>query len=257
MIFTKIHEQLGFPFLVPSSARGFDIDLIEYKGLSVTVEFEYKSSNYILHGHQNAMLENRRYVVICWEDDCGLITRLKEEYGVELYELIEIRNYVKVVPKYELENIEEEPLYFIMSYRPSAAGNKDFGEWVNTNCFTTATSPEHPKFAGDYIPPGSKVLFYQNGYIIGGFTVVRYEVMDEPKTKRERNMYRKLTNYPISLYTMQDDEWWEFSRGHIFFTDFFDTRDFKIKMSNYIDKHMSRHGKINITKEEYYKITGH
>ena len=48
MVFTKLHGQLGFPKLVPSSARGFDIDDIEYKkGKRVTVEFEYLSENFI------------------------------------------------------------------------------------------------------------------------------------------------------------------------------------------------------------------
>ena len=32
MAFAKLHEELGFPKLVPSKSRGFDIDDIEYKG---------------------------------------------------------------------------------------------------------------------------------------------------------------------------------------------------------------------------------
>ena len=79
MVFTKIHEQLGFKKLVTSSARGFDIDSIDYNGRDVTVEFEYVSSNYIRHEHPFKMIDERKYVVICWYDDCDLKSKLKKE----------------------------------------------------------------------------------------------------------------------------------------------------------------------------------
>ena len=80
MAFSKVHESLGFTRLVPSKNRGFDIESIEYKDEEVTIEFEYKSSNFITHGHPNKMIEGQNYVVVCWEDDCGLISRLKNDY---------------------------------------------------------------------------------------------------------------------------------------------------------------------------------
>lgn len=259
MVFTKIHEVLGFSKLVTSSARGFDIDSIEYRNNDVTVEFEYKSSNYILHGHQENMEEGRKYVVVCWTDDCGLATKLKEKYNKELYDIIEVHKYVNVLHNFKNNKSNDEPLYAILSYNYSMADNKDFGAWKYVNCFRTATSSKHPKFAGDKLPTGSKILFYNNGYIIGGFTVVRYEVIDKPKTEGEWVLYKKLTDYPSTLYTVSIN-WWKtngFPRGHIFYVDFFDIRDFKIKLSNFIDKKMGRQGKINLSKEEYYSIMGH
>lgn len=257
MAFSKIHENLGFTKLVPSSSRGFDIDSIDYNGIDVTLEFEYLSENFILHGHQNNMNDDRKYVVVCWEDNIGLVTKLNEEYGKYLYDIIEMRKYVNVKIDINEEDACEEPKYVVLSYNPEKADKLDFGEWAFTNCFRTSTSIYTPKFAGDILPPGSKILFYQNGYIVGGFTVVRYEVIDEPKTKREWELYAKLTNYPITLFNMSIEEHKEYySRGHIFYTDFFDIRDFKVKLSNFIDKKMSNHGKINLTREEYFKITG-
>lgn len=101
MAFTKMHESLEFTRLVPSKNRGFDIESIEYKGKEVTLEFEFKSSNFILHGHPNQMIEGRDYVVVCWEDDCGLVSRLKDEYGKELFDLIEMRKHVTIKEDFE------------------------------------------------------------------------------------------------------------------------------------------------------------
>ena len=256
MAFSKIHELLGFKKLMPSASRGFDIDSIEYNGHDVTVEFEFLSGNFIAHRHQDNMVSERKYVVVCWEDDCGLSTKLKNDYGLELFDIIEMRKYVNI--RNDLERIEaEEPLYVVLSYNPDNADGTDFGEWAFSNCFRTQTSPANPKFAGDNLPPGSKILFYQNGYIVGGCTVVRYEVIDEPKTAREWKLYKRLMDYPTTLFTMTVDEYKEFfTRGHIFYIDFFDIRDFKIKLSKYISKKMSNHGKINITHEEYNSIIG-
>lgn len=257
MAFSKLHESLGFSKLVPSSARGFDIASIEYNGFDVTVEFEYVSSNFIAHGHPDNMEPDRKYVVVCWEDDCGLASLLKDNHNVELYDIVELRKYVSI--KQDICNkSSEEPIYVILSYNPKNADNKDFGEWVFSNCYRTPTDSNIPKFAKDSLPAASRVLFYQNGYIIGGCTVVRYEVIDPPKTKREWELYKQLSDYPISLYTMTVDEYKaDFSRGHIFYNDFFDIRDSKIKLSNYIDKKMSRQGKMNITRDEYFRILGH
>ena len=55
MAFSKIHQLLGFSKLVASSARGFDIDSMDYNGENVTVEFEYLSSSFVSHGHQLQM----------------------------------------------------------------------------------------------------------------------------------------------------------------------------------------------------------
>lgn len=258
MAFSKIHEELGLSKLIPSTAKGFDIDSIEYNGQDVTVEFEYLSSNFILHKHQAQMDKKRKYVVICWEDDCGLVTRLRNDFGKNLYGLIEIRNYVNIKSNVRPVNAAEEPRYAILAYNPVQAGGKDFSAWTFSHCYRVTTSSKNPKFANNNLPAGSKILFYQNGYVVGGFTVVRFEIIKKPKTKREWVLYKKLTDYPASLFTVSIEEYKaDWLSGHIFYTDFFDIRDFKIKLMHFIKKKMSYHGKINLTREEYFRIVGH
>jgi len=143
-----------------------------------------------------------------------------------------------------------------MDYNPDIAGGKDFSEWATSHCYRVTTSKNNPKFADDNLPPRSKILFYQNGFIIGGFTVVRYEIIKRPRSEREWKLYKKLTDYPASLYTRsveqyKDGEW---LCGHIFYKDFFDIRNLKIRLSDVTKKKMSRHGKINTTRDEYYRI---
>lgn len=257
MAFSKLHESLGFSKLVPSSSKGFDIASIEYNGIDVTVEFEYISSNFILHDYPNNVEPDRKYVVVWWEGDWGLATALKEDYDAELYDIIKLRKYISIKQNIVSEN-HEEPLYVILSYNLKCTDNKDFGEWAFSNCYRTSTDSIIPKFAKDSLPNGSKVLFYQNGYIIGGYTVVRYEVIDLPQTKKEWDLYKKLFDYPISLYTMTIEEYkTDFSIGHIFYNDFFDIRDSKIKLSHYVHKKMSRQGKMNISRDDYFRILGH
>lgn len=257
MAFSKLHEALGFTKLVPSKNRGFDIESIEYKGTNVTVEFEFKSSNFINHGHPEKMIAGHNYVVVCWEDDCGLVSLLRKDHGKELYDVIEIRNYVDVQKDNLTTTQGDQRKYIVLSYNPKNADGKDFGDWAFSHCYRVRTSPITPKFSQDSLPPGSKILYYRQGYIIGGCTVVRYEIIEKPNTKREWEIYKKLTDYPASLFTVDIEDYKEeYSRGHIFYTDFFDARDFKIKLSTYVNKTMPRQGKIDITKEEYYRITG-
>jgi len=170
-----------------------------------------------------------------------------------------MRNYVRIKEDFETSILSQfdKPKYVVLSYNPAMAGGRDFGDWAFSHCYRVNTSENNPKFAKDCLPPGSKVLFYQRSYIIGGFTVVRYEVINEPQTKSEWKLYKKLTDYPASLYTVEIGDYKEyFYRGHIFYTDFFDGRDFKVLFSNYVAKKMSKQGKINISKDEYYKIIG-
>ena len=157
MAFSKLHESLGFTKLVPSKNRGFDIESIEYNGKEVTIEFEFKSSNFISHKHPSKMIAGRNYVVVCWEDDCGLISRLKNEYEKDI-DLIEMRNYVRIKEDFETPNltISEKPKYVILSYNPSIAGGRDFGDWASSHCYRVNTSKDNPKFAKDRLPPWIK-----------------------------------------------------------------------------------------------------
>lgn len=253
---------LGFSKLIPSSSKGFDIDSIEYNGSEVTVEFEYLSSSFISHGHPAKMEDNRKYVVICWEDDCGLMSKLNDEYKKKLCEVIAIRKYVNIIkeaPPSRPSKSSEEPKYAVMSYNPTMAGGKEFSAWAFSHCYRIQTSKKHPIFANDQLPPGSKILFSQKGFIVGGYTVVRYEIIERPRTEREWKLYKKLTDYPASLYTVSIEEYKEdiWLRGHIYYTDFFDRSDFKIKLSHFVKKAMPRHGKINLTRDQYFRILGY
>lgn len=261
MAFSKIHKGLGFNKLIPSSSKGFDIDSIEYNGNEVTLEFEYLSSNFISHGHPSQMEDDRKYVVVCWEDDCGLMDKLKNKYRKHLHEVIAIRKYVNIIketPSSRSSKSTEEPKFAVMSYNPRNAG-KEFSAWAFSHCYRIQTSKKHPIFANDKLPPGSKILFSQKGFIVGGYTVVRYEIIEKPRAEREWKLYKKLTDYPASLYTVSIEEYKEgiWLRGHIYYTDFFDRSDFKIKLSHFVKKTMPRHGKLNLTRDQYFRILGY
>ena len=147
MAFTKIHEQLGFTKLMSSSSRGFDIDSIEYNGKDVTVEFEYKSSNFIGHGHPEKMDAGRDYIVICWEDDCNLMSKMFENFNKSLYAVIEMRKYVNVKKSDLVTRNNEEPKFVVLSYNPDNADRLDFGVWAFFSCFRIPTSISNPKLA--------------------------------------------------------------------------------------------------------------
>ena len=249
MAFTKIHKELGFPDLVPSSARGFDIDSISYKGTYVTVEFEYLSENFIKHGHVEKMKEKNKYVVVCWEDNCKLLQKVPN-----LYEVIELKDKIKIVKDIEKNNIEnEEVKYMLLSYNPDNADKKDFSDWKYSNCYRC-----NNKFSNDHIPAGSKILFVRKGYLIGGCTVVRYEKIKRPINDNEWMIYKQLTDYPMTLYTMSIDELKEsFKIVNIFYTDFFEIENIKVEWKKFIkDKNMSNDGRIYMSKQQYYDIVG-
>ncbi|MBU1627786.1 hypothetical protein KKB18_10495, partial [bacterium] len=139
-----------------------------------------------------------------------------------------MRRYVsikKMIPSSQEKEDPQEPKYVVMSYNPNIAGGKDFSAWVFSHCYRVRTSKSNPKFSNDSLPPGSKILFYREGLIIGGFTVVRYEIIEMPETECGLSLYKKLTDYPTSLYTVSiedyknPDNW---LRGHIYYADFFD-----------------------------------
>jgi len=249
MVFTKLHEQLGFDKLVTSSARGFDIDKIEYKGKEVTVEFEYVSSNFLKHDHQKNMILANKYVLICWYDDCDIKNKLRKNYNKELEEVICLDKYVEIVTDVQNKKDNNDIKYMILNYNPIFADNRSFHEWRNSNLYRL-----NSKFS-DGIPGGSKVLIKQGDYIVGGFDVVRYVYIDNlPDEQLE--LYKKLTDYPITLFD-NDVEYLKnnFTKGHIFYDNFFVIDKVKVKFSEtFPNKKMSHDGRIYITKEEYENI---
>lgn len=77
LVFSQVYKDLGFSNLKSISSRGFDIDSINYNGYQVTVEFEYLSKNFINHQHYLNMEDGKKYIVVCWVDDCVLTDMIK------------------------------------------------------------------------------------------------------------------------------------------------------------------------------------
>lgn len=252
MAFAKLHEDLGFPKLVPSSARGFDIDDIEYKnGERVTVEFEYLSENFIQHGHVEQMKEGRNYVLICYEDNCNIIRKVRDIYNKTNLELIELKNYIEI--KQDIATSNNESLeYIVLNYNPYIAG-LPIESWKSANVYGLDAH-----FANNSIVPGSKILFKQGDYIVAECEVVKYEIYEKPQSDNEWKLLRSLYNYPLGLYNLSLEEVKEsFARGYIFYDNFsiFDKR--RISFSTTLsEKKMSNHGMIKITKDEYNKLLG-
>src|SRR5699024_6115116 len=134
-MYGNIKEELGvvmgFAKLVPSKSRGFDIDDIEYKGNRVTLEFEYTSDNFINHGHVLSMIPERNYVLVCYEDNCNIIQKVRDEYKKSNLEVIELKNYIDI--KQETITDSNESLeYIVLNYNPYVAGMLTIDNWTKT-----------------------------------------------------------------------------------------------------------------------------
>ncbi|MFA5793539.1 MAG: hypothetical protein WC980_00515 [Candidatus Brocadiia bacterium] len=243
MVFCKIHSKLGFPQLIPSASHGFDIDSIEYNGHKVTVEFEYESGNFLIHGHPKNMKKGGKYVVVCWEDTCGLANELQKKYNKTLYDVIPLKKYIEIKEPVTSDK-KDDPEHLILAYNKKESGERDFSAWELSHCFRVKKRL-FPK-----IPEDSKVLFMEKGRIIGGFTVVRYEIL-HPRGNREKELYIKLTNDPCSLFTLEKDDLRDLREGHIFYKDFF-VSSTRIKPN--VGKVMQQGGKLKITKNQYDRI---
>ena len=258
MAFVKLHEQLGFPKIVSSSARGFDISDIEYvddKGIHrVVVEFEYLSSNYISHGHHNSMLDDKEYIVICWEDDCNLSKILYDNYKKSLYKIIELKNYVDILPDKENTSINDTK-YYLINYNPSTADNRPISSWVHSNMYIFKNN-NHIKVAN-----GSKALIKQGKHIVGGFDIVRFENIELSKNSIE--LYKKLTDYPIRLFVSSYEEikseYIGNCIGHIFYDNFFELSNTNLirEVKEILpDLGISRGAIQTLTEEQYEKLLG-
>ena len=252
MAFAKLHEELGFPKLVPSKSRGFDIDDIEYKGHRVTLEFEYTSDNFINHGHVLSMLPERNYVLVCYEDNCNIIQKVRDKYKKSNLEVIELKNYIDI--KQETITDSNDSLeYIVLNYNPYVAGMLTIDNWTKTNVFGIDAT-----FKDNKIVPGSKILFKQGNEIVAGCDVVRYEMFNKPTTDNEWKLFASLLNYPVGLYNLNEEELKEsFAKGYIFYDNFTVFKDRKVKFSEKLpNKQMSHQGMIKINKEEYDLLLG-
>lgn len=252
MAFSKLHEELGFPKLVPAKSRGFDIDDIEYKGRRVTLEFEYTSDNFINHEHVLAMRDERDYVLVCYEDNCDIVEKVKKLYGKNNLNVIELKNYIEVKYESSVEN-NQSIEYIVLSYNTIAAGKIPIEQWKNTNVYGVQA-----KFKNDYIAPGSKILFKQNDEIVAGCDVVCYKKFERPNSNNEWNLFANLLQYPIGLYDLTNDEIKEsFANGYIFYDNFTLFEKHKIKFSEKLpERQIGNQGMIKISKEEYEYLIG-
>lgn len=253
MAFSILHKELGFPKLVPSSATGFDIDDIEYKnGQRVTVEFEYTSDNFIRHGHVDKMLVGRKYVLICYEDNCNILQTIRNKYKKTNLEVIELKNFIVTKEEKIIDN-QSAIEYIVLNYNPKYADNRRIGDWSKSNLYRLKS-----KFKDNYIAPGSKVLFKQGDYIVGRCEVVRYELFEKPTNENEWKIYHSLTNYPIGLFNdTMDETKQDFIKGHIFYDEFEVFNDRKVSFKDKLpNKKMDLNGMIKISKEEYDRLLG-
>jgi len=75
------HKELGFPYIIKVQSTFPDMIALDEDGNYCRIEFEYKASNFIQHGHDN----NECDYIICWVDDIGnhpikdKVISLKEE----------------------------------------------------------------------------------------------------------------------------------------------------------------------------------
>ena len=260
MLFAKLHEKLGFPKLVSSSARGFDIENIEYhdeKGIHrVVIEFEYLSSNFILHGHQNDMKDDKKYIVVCWEDDCNLKSYIKEKYKKDLYKVIELNNYVEIKPDNIIEE-EHDIKYYLINYNSKEADYTPFSAWRNANMYRFKNNNNIK------ITDGSKALFKQGNYIIGGFDIVRFKNIKLPNNNDTISIYKTLTDYPVDLFVSSPNEikseYVNNNIGHIFYNNFFELSDKNLRRTVkeiLPDLGISNAAVQTLTEEQYNKLLG-
>ncbi len=255
MAFTKIHEFLGFPKLVMASARGLDINDIEYEknGIKerVAVEFEYVSSNFVAHGHVNQLDINKKCIVVCWKNDVNLVS-VYPKYKIEV---IELEKYFDVVPDEKIISNNEVKYHLIMFVRDEAA-NYSFNDFAKVNLFRL------PK---RNIAKGDRVLIREADHIVGGFDVVNYFNIEMPQTDKEWELYQNLTSYPVSLYfDSVEDLKPMFNKGtwgHIFYDNYFAFDNFSTrkKVGELVERLENPNRKQayqEITETEYNQLIG-
>jgi hypothetical protein len=66
-LFFMYHDRLGFPYIVKVSSKFPDVEAIDESREPVSIELEYKTSDFIAHGHPPEDCD----CVVCWENDLG------------------------------------------------------------------------------------------------------------------------------------------------------------------------------------------
>jgi hypothetical protein len=88
-LFFIYHEKLGFPYIVKVSNKFPDVKAIDTSGEPVSIELEYRASDFINHGHPP---EDCDYI-ICWEND------LKETPTSEFPQIISLKDEIPRLTK--------------------------------------------------------------------------------------------------------------------------------------------------------------
>jgi len=68
-LFSKIHKELGFPFLKVVSDKFPDCIALNYRNKEIRLEFEKKSSDFEAHGHDPRKCD----YIVCWTNDLGTL----------------------------------------------------------------------------------------------------------------------------------------------------------------------------------------
>ena len=246
-IFSMYANKLGFEIL--NIQKAFPdctaIDLRNGKNNKVLIELEYEAQNFILHGHQEQMIDNEQHIVICWSSKgIDLIPS-----NVEVIVLSEDKYKIVIVDYPEIyANDIDKPQYRVIGYNTHFAGGQPFSAFENTKIFRT-----NIKFKDDYLPKGSVIVLYEKGWLIGEFTVEKYVYIDKPpKTKHEKKLY-DLVSFPITIdeTPLIYDVW---LKGHIIYT-YFKVYDPPVNFA-ILKRNMSRGSSIILCFDELQLIRG-
>ncbi len=83
-MFSKLHEELGFPYIVKMQTEYPDIQALDEHNDMIRIEAEYRASHFIQHGHQPEGCD----VVVCWESDIG------DDWPDHWPQIISLREYL-------------------------------------------------------------------------------------------------------------------------------------------------------------------
>ena len=261
VLFAKFHEQLGFPFIEYSvhdkmfikKAKHWNKSKNQYE--EVTVDFEYLSSDYLLHNRQISMSRNKKHILVCWEDDCKLNIYLQENYKNDI-QIIELKNHVEFVNNIGGEELKPEYKYYLINYDLAGDDYKSYVDWKNSRLF---------RFKGNHIliGNGSKALIKDGDHIIGGFDIVRYENIWIPNDRNFIESYKRLTDYPVGLVFLDCDEVIEKyanqNVNHIFYSNFFELNNKKLRktIKEILPNFETSDCVVQaLTEEEYNKLLG-
>ena len=221
----------------------------------VTVDFEYLSSDYLLHNRQISMSRNKKHILVCWEDDCKLNIYLQENYKNDI-QIIELKNHVEFVNNIGGEELKPEYKYYLINYDLAGDDYKSYVDWKNSRLF---------RFKGDHIliGNGSKALIKDGDYIIGGFDIVRYENIKLLDRSAFVQLYKNFTDSPIGLFSSNisdiKKQYANQNVNHIFYSNFFELNNKKLRktikeiLPNFETSDCTVQA---LTEEEYNKLLG-